>query len=120
MFRTIKSLIAGVIAGTALGILFAPKEGKQVRKELKDEIDKGGTGLSTVKNTLTGMGKDIHGTSKDVYGKLNENDTFQGMKEKAKSTFENIKDEAKEQVDKAKKHVQGKAEDISKSFKKKK
>lgn len=66
MFKGLKSLLAGLIAGTALGILFAPKKGETIRKEFKKEIKEGGIGLNTVKNTLVGMGEDIGGTIKNT------------------------------------------------------
>ena len=39
MFRLIKSLLAGLVAGTALGVLFSPDKGAKIRKDLKKELD---------------------------------------------------------------------------------
>lgn len=40
-----KSVIVGLLAGAGLGILFAPKKGKELRQEIIKERAKGGTGL---------------------------------------------------------------------------
>lgn len=60
-------LIFGVIAGTVLGILFAPKKGKELRKQLKTEVQKGGYGTETLKENFMEMGKDMKETAEDVY-----------------------------------------------------
>ena len=57
MFRGLKSLITGVVAGTALGMLFAPKKGEELRKNFKTEIDKGGIKFETLKEAASKMGK---------------------------------------------------------------
>ena len=60
-------LFFGIIAGTLLGILFAPKKGKELRKELKQEVDKGGLGTETLKKNFAEMGQDIAGTAEEIY-----------------------------------------------------
>ena len=52
MFKGLKSLLAGLLGGAALGILFAPKKGEELRKDIKNEVDSGGSGMNTVKNTV--------------------------------------------------------------------
>lgn len=101
MLKGLKSLITGIIAGTAIGVLFSPKEGKEVRKNLKKEIESGGTGLSTVKDTLSGMGKDIGDSSKKTLDKISKSDEYQEAKEKAKTTYGKAKKEVKKVVKKA-------------------
>lgn len=59
MFRALKALLAGILAGTALGVLFSPKKGDEIRKDFKKELGRGGTGLKTVKETLKGMGHEM-------------------------------------------------------------
>ncbi|MBI4975647.1 YtxH domain-containing protein [Candidatus Peregrinibacteria bacterium] len=93
MFKTLKSILAGIVAGTAVGILFAPKKGKDLRKNLKAEINKGGTGLSTVKETFTEMGKDIGGTCKECYDDVSKTEEFKKGKEKFKQYANTAKKE---------------------------
>ncbi|MFH1218243.1 MAG: YtxH domain-containing protein [Candidatus Peregrinibacteria bacterium] len=84
MFRGLKALIAGVVAGTALGILFSPKNGKDFRKKVKDEVEKGGTGLGTIKDTLKEMGKDIGGTCKECYEDISKSEELHKAANNAK------------------------------------
>lgn len=60
-------LFFGVIVGTLLGILFAPRKGKELRKQLKDEVKKGGVGTETLKKNFVEMGHDIADTAEEVY-----------------------------------------------------
>ncbi|MEK7085405.1 MAG: YtxH domain-containing protein [Patescibacteria group bacterium] len=97
MFRSLKGLLAGLIAGTALGVLFSPKKGSEIRKNIKKEVKGGGTGLHTVKDTLVEMSKDIGGTSKDIYENIPEErkeqalSTLKKAKQKAKKLFNHVK-----------------------------
>lgn len=59
--------IFGAMLGALFGLVFAPKKGSELRKELKHEIEKGGHGEKTLKKTATQMGQDIVETSKEVY-----------------------------------------------------
>lgn len=59
MFRALKALLAGILAGTALGVLFSPKKGDDIRKDFKKELGQGGSGLKTVKSTLKGLGHEV-------------------------------------------------------------
>ncbi|MFA6917632.1 MAG: YtxH domain-containing protein [Candidatus Gracilibacteria bacterium] len=65
MFKAFKSLLAGLVAGTVVGVLFAPKKGQELRKEFKKELSKGGLGVETLKGAAAEIGKDIGGT--DAY-----------------------------------------------------
>ncbi len=86
MFKTLKGLLAGIIAGTAVGVLFSPKKGSDIRKEFKKEIKGGGVGFNTAKETLTDMGKDIGDTCKDGYDSIPAD-----KKREAKKVFNNLK-----------------------------
>lgn len=85
MFRGLKALFAGLLAGVGLGVLFSPKKGKDIRKDIKDEVDDGGTGLGTVKDTIVDMGKEIGGTCKECYEEVTESEEYQEGKEKLKN-----------------------------------
>lgn len=91
MFKGLKSLVIGVVAGTALGVLFAPKKGEEIRKGFKKEIEKGGTGLETLKETATVMGKDLKSTAEDAYGDLNKNQAFKKAKTQVKKQAQKAK-----------------------------
>jgi len=76
-------LLFGVIVGTLLGVLFAPKKGKELRKEFQNEVNKGGLGTETLKRNFKEMGSDMAETAQEVYAMP----------------------EVQEQVQKGKKHV---------------
>ena len=101
MFKGLKALLAGILAGTALGVLFAPKKGDEIRKNIKKEVKGGGTGFSTIKETLVDMGHDIGGFSKGTYGELNKHESFRkgvktvkGYAAKARKEAKNLLDDA--------------------------
>mgnify|MGYP001603967706 FL=1 len=97
MLKGLKSLFAGIIAGTALGVLFSPKKGTEIRKDFQKEFKKGGTGIQTAKSTLTGMGKEIASTESFQKGagkvKKEAHSTFKKAKEAAKNAVKKVKDQ---------------------------
>lgn len=105
MLKGLKSLVAGVLAGTALGVLFSPKKGDEIRSKLKKDFKGGGTGLGVIKDTMTEMGKDIGETAKHAYDQISENPKVKrAIKKgvsKAKSEFNKAKKAVKGQVKKA-------------------
>ncbi len=78
MFRTLKSIIAGIFTGAVLGVLFAPKKGVETRNAIKKD------GMNAVKKTAKDMGDDISDTAQDVYKELNKNEDFRKGVEKVK------------------------------------
>ena len=94
MFRLIKSLLAGLVAGTALGVLFSLDKGAKIRKDLKKELDEGGYGLETIKKTLAGLGEEI-----------SETDTFQDAEQEVKKKVTKAKKQVKKATRKAKRKV---------------
>ena len=87
-------LLLGLLAGTALGILFAPKKGKKMRDNIKKEMDEGGYGLDAIKEGFIGMGKEVVDTAKEAY----ESDEMQEQIGKAKNVCEDCVEEGKKRV----------------------
>jgi len=81
-------LLFGVLAGTVLGILFAPKKGKELREQIKKERDQGGLGTAALKEGFVGMGKDMAGSAKNVYESEAVQDNLSRAKAKAKEYAE--------------------------------
>lgn len=102
MFKGLKALLAGVIAGVGLGVLFSPKKGKDVRNSIKSEVDEGGTGLEAIKETVVDMGKDIGETCKECYEEISDSDEYKEGTGKLKKYAKNAKKEATKAY---KKHV---------------
>lgn len=89
---------AGVVGGTALGLLFAKKEGKQLRKELKGKSSK---------EIAEMIGKEMLAVGKDVADEVKENPEVKKMVKKgtdqAKKAVKNVKEKmvsAEKEVDK--------------------
>lgn len=91
MFKGLKGLLAGIVAGTALGILFSPKKGEEIRKGLKKEIKDGGTGLNTLKATVSEMGQDISETAKDTYSEVKKSPQYKKGRLQAKKAHKAVK-----------------------------
>lgn len=79
--------LIGIVTGTLVGILFAPKKGEELRKNLKKERQKGGVGLDTLKGAYKGLGKEIADSAKEGY-QLPE---VQKVVRKAKKGLEDVK-----------------------------
>jgi len=98
MFKGLKTLLAGLVAGTVVGILFAPKKGKELRKEFKKEIDKGGFGIDTLKETVTEMGKDIGESGEKVYNDVSKNESFKQAEKELRKHANNAKEVAQDLI----------------------
>jgi len=87
--------------GTLLGVLFAPRKGKDLRKELKQEVSKGGMGTETLKKNFVEMGHDMANTAEEVY-KMPE---VQKQVGKGKKQAAKLMEKAGDQVNKAERKV---------------
>jgi gas vesicle protein len=111
-------LLLGLLAGTALGILFAPKKGKKMRENIKKEMDEGGYGLEAIKEGFLGMGKEVVDTAKEAY----ESEEVQEQIGKAKNVCTECIEEGEKRVrkatGKARKTVTAKAKKVRKKAEK--
>lgn len=85
MFKSLKGLVAGLLAGATLGLLFSPKKGEELRKNIKAEIKGGGTGVKAVKSTAKEFGKNVGDTLQETYEDIKSNDSVSKHTKKAKS-----------------------------------
>jgi len=105
-------LLFGLLAGTALGILFAPKTGKTLRKKIKEERESGGYGLEAIKEGFVGMGKDVVDTAKEAYESEDVQEQIAMAREKAEELAEEGKEHVKKTVRKARKKATTKAKKV--------
>ncbi len=98
MGKGLRTLLAGVAAGAALGILFSPGKGKQVRQNLKKELGEGGTGLKTLKKTVTEVGQDLGSSAKGTYEDVKKSPQYKKGKEEAKRAVKRTASKAKRKV----------------------
>lgn len=98
-------LFWGLLAGTALGILFAPKKGKTLRDAIKREREEGGVGIESVKEGFVGMGREIADTARSVY----ESDEVQEKISQAKEKATDLAEQGKKEVQKRARTVRKKA-----------
>jgi len=91
------NLLLGIVTGTVLGILFAPKKGKELRDQIKKERQKGGIGIDTIKEGFISMGREMAGSAKTVY----EMEEVQRGIGKAKDFASDLIEEGKQKVEKA-------------------
>ena len=94
-------LLFGVIVGTLLGILFAPRKGKELRNQLKNEVSKGGMGVETFKKNFKEMGHDVASTAEEVYARSDVQKAVRSGKKHVDDMMRN----AGEQVGKVEKYL---------------
>ena len=97
-----KGIFAGAIAGIIAGVLFAPKKGKETRKNIKENIDK--------------LGKEIVDKAGEVEKLTKEK--YSDVVDEASDLFQKAKNIKKEDLKKIKKNLKGKWPEISEKLKK--
>lgn len=65
-----KGFLASIIAGSAVGLFFAPKAGKEVRDGIKKERAAGGTGLNELGKSVGGMSTGFFSFVKKIFLKF--------------------------------------------------
>jgi len=104
------AMLAGLAAGTVAGLLFAPEEGKDLRKKIGAEVKSGGTGLNAVKKDLGKMSGEVVGAVKEVVNSEEVQKLVRMSKGKAEETL----DKKKKDIDAWLKNIKKKAKDMEK------
>lgn len=115
MGKRSSGLFLGLIAGTALGILFAPKKGKKLREDIQKERDEGGLGLDSMKDGYIEMGKEIVAGAKELYA----TDEVQEGIGRAKEIAEDAMEEGKMHVRRISAQAKKEADKVAKKAKRK-
>lgn len=102
--------LVGIVTGTLVGVLFAPKKGDDLRKNLQKERAKGGSGVDTLKNAYKGLGKEIAGSAKDAY----RSEEVQKAVSKAKKGLNKVKKDAEDFIHESMEQIEGMATDAKK------
>ncbi len=88
--------LLGAAAGIAVGLLLAPRKGKELREDITDQADK-------LKNRLGKMLGKANGNLEDLKTYLNKN--IEGLTDDMKHKLINMLDEAEETAHTAKRYV---------------
>ncbi|MBT3865382.1 YtxH domain-containing protein [Candidatus Peregrinibacteria bacterium] len=86
----LKGLFTGVVLGGIAGILFAPKKGKELRKNIKKDLDDGNYGLNVLKGAFVSMGKDVGNFTSEVA----KHEDVKEYLEKGKKSAKDVQDRA--------------------------
>lgn len=127
---TLKSGLLGVIIGSIAGVLFAPKAGKETRKDIKDAAKKAGAEaekqlkemhgqLASKIDDLADRTKEAKGASKNELQKLGER--AESVKDRVSEAISTLRagESSEEETAKALKEAQDTINEIAKKVKKK-
>lgn len=95
-------LTIGTLVGSAVGVLFAPKSGKETREDLKDVAEKS---VETIKTKTNELGDTVQQTYTEAVNKFNK------FSEEKLTQLKLAKDDAEEKVEEVKEDVKDKALD---------
>jgi len=108
MSKRRSGLLLGILTGAVLGILFAPRKGRDLREQIQREREEGGMGVEALKEGFIGMGKDMAGTAKKVY----DSETVQENLSKAKIKAKEYAEMGREKMNKVAKKTAKKAKKL--------
>lgn len=83
-------------SGAVLGMLFSPRKGSQIRKDLSKKWDKGESGIDVLQKAATKMGEDVATTTKEIYNSKTVQEKKEKLVKGAKEGYQNLKAKAKE------------------------
>ncbi len=86
------SLLFGAIIGGLAALFFAPVKGTEMRKKIKNEVDKGGIGLHTMSTEL----KDMYGDMKKSFERWLKTEDVTDVIKKGKKAIDQAKTKGKE------------------------
>ncbi|PIQ77095.1 hypothetical protein COV82_06240 [Candidatus Peregrinibacteria bacterium CG11_big_fil_rev_8_21_14_0_20_46_8] len=89
----------GILTGAVLGVLFAPRRGKELRRKMEQDRKKGGVGVRPLGEDLKDVGKSLHKVFKDIYQEVRDHAAVKEAIDTGKDYFGDYIDEAKEQLD---------------------
>lgn len=64
----------GLVSGAVLGMLYAPRTGKQLREHMKKDRKKGGSGIKPLTDDVKDFGKSLQSLASDMYSTIRQNE----------------------------------------------
>lgn len=80
----------GLVFGAIVGILFAPRKGKELRAKIKTERKKGNLGIAPLKDDLTDIGRTLAALAKDFYDSPSVQDVVELGRKKVKDLSDGL------------------------------
>lgn len=75
----------GLIFGTLFGVLYAPRKGKELRSQIKQDRKRGKLGIAPLQQDFKKLGEEIYGLAKEFYDWEPVKDIVERGREKMKA-----------------------------------